>query len=270
MTEKILLALDIDETQIPDRNSGSYYSGEGEDITKLRGILNALSRKNAVIVHVTNGTIDQYRGVESLLATPCYISCAASTQLYSRDPSDYFSLDNAHQKTLESCGFNADQARQAMTGFSNLDLLDGKHQSAYKVSYRFDDSADEAERRRTVDLICGMFGQNSSVAVQYVEGEKDYYVDLLPPPCVKGEMVHYIARRESITPENVIVFGNGSNDISMFRREFRGVAVGNAVGALKNHVAYLEKEDHNRGRHIIVAGKRSQGVIEGLGRLHLL
>lgn len=267
-----LLVLDIDDTQIPDRNRGSLYSGEEQDIERLRHMLDMLAADGHVVAHVTNGIFEHYTPVQGLLADPHYVSCAASTKIYRKNSGGdgAFVLDQDHQNLIAASGFDPVAAMERGKSRPQLVPLESEHQSNVKISFRFCEGLSLQERQSVHEDLVNLYQDVPGTAVQYVEGNGEYYIDFLPAPCTKGENVLFIAARETISPENIVTFGNGNNDIDMFRGQFRCAAVGNAVPALMRHVESLAGRDGRSGRYIVTQGIRARGVMEALHRFNLL
>ena len=53
--------------------------------------------------------------------------------------------------------------------------------------------------------------------------------------------------RHGISPEEVVVFGDGENDISMFLESSASVAMGNATDDVKRKAAYVTSSNTENG-----------------------
>jgi Cof subfamily protein (haloacid dehalogenase superfamily) len=60
-----------------------------------------------------------------------------------------------------------------------------------------------------------------------------YYCDVTAPGINKGRLVDLLATRLGVPQEEVLVLGDGDNDVEMFRRAGFGVAMANATDAVK-------------------------------------
>lgn len=60
-----------------------------------------------------------------------------------------------------------------------------------------------------------------------------YYCDVVPPGVDKGRLVNLLAARLGVPEAEILVLGDGENDIEMFRRAGLAVAMGNAADAVK-------------------------------------
>lgn len=63
---------------------------------------------------------------------------------------------------------------------------------------------------------------------------KPYFLELLPPECGKGEAVSWLSNHLGIPVENTMGFGDSMNDESMIRMCGFGVAMENALPAIKD------------------------------------
>jgi len=64
----------------------------------------------------------------------------------------------------------------------------------------------------------------------------------------KGNAVLQLAERLKIKSSQVMVFGDQGNDISMFTNpDFKKVAMGNAVGMIKDYADYVTADNDNDG-----------------------
>lgn len=62
---------------------------------------------------------------------------------------------------------------------------------------------------------------------------------LLVEPAAKEKGIRYIMKTYGLSDEQIVVFGDGMNDRSMFRPEWMSVAMGNAKEALKEKAKYI-------------------------------
>lgn len=62
---------------------------------------------------------------------------------------------------------------------------------------------------------------------------------LLIEPASKEKGIQYIMKKYGLSDDQIVVFGDGMNDRSMFRPEWMSVAMGNAKDALKKKARYI-------------------------------
>ena len=263
-----LLVLDIDETQTPDRNvldraGGVMTDSQIAETAALKRRLNGLADEGNVLVHATNGTIEAYQEHADMLALPHFISCNASTKLYRCDrETGEITLDETHADAVRDSGFSAEVAYRLGEQIEELEVLGDEHQSDIKVSFQFKPGVD-FERRTEIhqQLEAAAASQGLNGAVRYVEGADDYYIDFLPEICEKAHSTEWIRERVGAEPQDTYVFGNGTNDISMFQQGYNGVAVGNSAPELIEHVGQMAELGAN---HIVAEGHAAAGVMQGL------
>lgn len=100
--------------------------------------------------------------------------------------------------------------------------------TVYKITYaRPDDEQDEPDRHGLPHLT---------------------YLDhtYLVEPTDKGKGIFNMLERVGGKPEDAVVFGDGLNDISMFRKPFFSIAMGNARPQLKERADYIT-DDNDKG-----------------------
>ena len=68
----------------------------------------------------------------------------------------------------------------------------------------------------------------------------------LVEPTDKGKGILNMLKRVGGRPEDAVVFGDGLNDISMFRKPFFSIAMGNAKAELKERADYIT-DDNDKG-----------------------
>jgi Cof subfamily protein (haloacid dehalogenase superfamily) len=60
-----------------------------------------------------------------------------------------------------------------------------------------------------------------------------YYCDVVPPGVDKGRLVDLLAARLGVPQDEILVLGDGDNDVELFRRAGFAVAMGNSSDAVK-------------------------------------
>jgi HAD-superfamily hydrolase, subfamily IIB len=82
---------------------------------------------------------------------------------------------------------------------------------------------------------------------------KPYFLEFLHPEATKGQAILHLARHFGILPEEVIAVGDSWNDRDMLEIAGLGVAVANAVDALKAAADYVSPYDNNQDgvKHVV-------------------
>lgn len=75
----------------------------------------------------------------------------------------------------------------------------------------------------------------------------DFFIECLSKNASKGLAVHYVADHNQIAPENVMVIGDQSNDLSMFSFAGHKIAMGNAIEELKEQATFVTKTNNENG-----------------------
>lgn len=70
---------------------------------------------------------------------------------------------------------------------------------------------------------------------------------MLIEPVHKERGIFEVMKRYHLTDEDVVVFGDGMNDRSMFRDEWFSIAMGNAKPQLKEKAKYITKRADDDG-----------------------
>ena len=65
------------------------------------------------------------------------------------------------------------------------------------------------------------------------------FTDITANGADKGKGILAIARHDGLDPSHTIAFGDGGNDTSMIRQAGIGIAMGNAIDALKHEADYV-------------------------------
>jgi sucrose-6F-phosphate phosphohydrolase len=98
--------------------------------------------------------------------------------------------------------------------------------SEFKISY----FGFELDAARLKQLSARLARAGQSARIVY-SSQRD--LDILPAGVDKGMAAVRLCREWSIDPAHVAVAGDSGNDLAMFRREFRGIVVGNAQPELR-------------------------------------
>jgi HAD superfamily hydrolase (TIGR01484 family) len=265
----MLIALDIDDTQIPDRNQNwSPADDQVNGAARLKDLLNDLGANGHIILHVTNGTFSLFADHQERLASPHFLSTTAATEFYERSSlGSAFDISRDFRDAISRLQYNSQETKGLEQSFSHITPLTGEHDSIYKSSYVIDLHLLAEDKQEIVRKIQEHFKEHSDTLVTHLAVDGIDYIDIVPNLCNKGSIISWLANALNIKNQDVLVFGNGSNDISMFKKEFKGVAVGNSSESLKEHVRLM----HNQSEEQYIAnGIMANGVIEGLEHFKLI
>ena len=92
----------------------------------------------------------------------------------------------------------------------------------------------------------------ASVICNYIYQSKNNiinqkYIDVTKKGCTKKNAIHILANKLGIKQEEIIVMGDGGNDISMFECAGLKIAMGNAEEYLKEKADYITETNNNDG-----------------------
>jgi Cof subfamily protein (haloacid dehalogenase superfamily) len=73
------------------------------------------------------------------------------------------------------------------------------------------------------------------------------FVEIMAPGVSKGVALRELARRLSIAPEEIVAIGDGENDISLIEAAGLGIAMGNAMPALRERASQLTLSNSEDG-----------------------
>lgn len=66
----------------------------------------------------------------------------------------------------------------------------------------------------------------------YITGSESFYIELAAGGVSKASALHFLAEDKSLTPSQVMAFGNGDNDLEMLQYAGKGVAMKNSTPLL--------------------------------------
>ncbi len=72
-------------------------------------------------------------------------------------------------------------------------------------------------------------------------------IEIAPGGITKGKTLKELMEQEGIAPEEVIAFGDGENDVDMFRTVAYGIAMGNAADYVKTHAFDVTTTNNEEG-----------------------
>ena len=88
----------------------------------------------------------------------------------------------------------------------------------------------------------GQLGHGASVA-----RSQPYYLDVTNPNANKGAVVHELANRLQIAPEEIATIGDMPNDVLMFRQSGMSIAMGNASDQVKAEASAVTESNEQDG-----------------------
>lgn len=74
-----------------------------------------------------------------------------------------------------------------------------------------------------------------------------YYLDITPPHLDKGTFVDALSKRLNIAKDAIVTIGDMPNDLAMFRRSGRSIAMGNADDSVKREAQDVTRSNEEDG-----------------------
>lgn len=81
-------------------------------------------------------------------------------------------------------------------------------------------------------------------------------IEIAPGGVTKGKTLERLMQEEKISRDEILVFGDGENDVDMFRKVVHSIAMGNAADYVKEHAS--EVTDSNNGEGVLKILKKYQ------------
>ena len=108
-------------------------------------------------------------------------------------------------------------------------------------------SDDHAHLARLERETCDRFGHEATI-----KRSQPYYLDFTAPKANKGEGVAAIARAFGVSLADVLVIGDGHNDVAMFERAGDSVAMGNADAEVRTKAKRTTVSNEEDGVAVII------------------
>ena len=141
-------------------------------------------------------------------------------------------------------GVSVDDSRRRITRLPNYDEL--IHDSYMETVVDPDLNYRAIERFHKVYVLCSEEDEVRFASLAAVPKARFSPYALFVEPVDKGEGIKRCMARFGAPVEDVVVFGDGSNDVCMFLPEWTSVAMGNAIDELKRRATYVTTDvDHD-------------------------
>jgi sucrose-phosphate synthase len=233
-----VLITDIDGTLI----------GDEQGLKDLNGFISS-KRKDFYLVYATGRSHEEYleamsRGI--LLAPEAAIINTGSDILVYRE-NMAVNIKGWHEQ-ISDLTWSAEKVLAAVEGLPGLTRQ--AHLSAYKVCY-YTEPAHALNACVRVRLALEKAGIKAKIIISHGK-----YIDILPEKCDKGSAAKFLVKEEKLDAKSVIVAGDSENDLDLFNAFERGIAVSNALPALKEGL---------KGSGVFFSeGRCAAGILEGI------
>jgi len=234
--EPFLLAADIDGTLVGDE--------EGEALLKAlvrcypSGLYLALitGRSGQSVMELVEG---------GRLPHPDYICGSVGTELVAcHDPDNTLGCKYAAQA---SAGWDVETIYALGEGDGMRRQEFSAGQPRFQAGFDWDGQA---------ETLAALHGRLAHLDGYHVVASAGRYVDVLPTPLGKGNVVRFLQQELGLGPERVVVAGDSGNDREMFDTGFKGIVPANALEELKAAAC--------RPWHYHSPLPAARGVIDGL------
>jgi hypothetical protein len=213
---------------------------------------------NTKIVYATGRSLYLYRllAKEKSLLTPDALITSVGTEMYFSPEQDIFDPQWA---TVLSQGWNREEIMSIASNYPELESQPKSEQNPFKISYYLAQSvAEEVLTKLNADLVaCGY-----EIKLIYSAGQD---LDLLPKNGDKGLAIQFLRQKWDIAADKTVVCGDSGNDIALFKREEKGIIVGNAKPELLQWYMENQKDSLYCAKAACAAG-----ILEGLQYFNLL
>ncbi|ORX81058.1 hypothetical protein BCR32DRAFT_233024 [Anaeromyces robustus] len=149
----------------------------------------------------------------------------------------YFNAEKYYSKRIR------DDFKEPIRILPREALLEKVHNNTLKINKLCIFSKVEAITSFRAELI--KFTENNSSLI-YAQGDP-YCIDIMPLLGNKGQGIKLLKKLLDISSEHILCFGDGNNDLTMFDESKYGIAMGNAIEALKNKACYITKSNAEDG-----------------------
>jgi hydroxymethylpyrimidine pyrophosphatase-like HAD family hydrolase len=209
-----LLAADIDGTLLGDETGASWLKAFARQFRANLRLAYVTGRYRSSVLRLVD---------EGALPRPDYICSDVGTDLFDcNDPQNGIGQKYAAQvspdwnlEAIYALGVGEGVWTQ---GFS------AEEQPPFQAGFFWDGNPETLAAFRA--RLAGLTGCHSYPSY-------DHYIDVLPEPLGKGNVVRFLQNELGLDPERVIVAGDSGNDRQMFETEFKGVLPANALDEIK-------------------------------------
>ena len=210
----IALITDIDGTLVGDEGSLLFFN---EFLIH--------HREQVYLVYATGRSKREYEEVikRDALLLPEAAIINTGADIFVKRSGRYIHEHEWHEK-IKDASWQAEKVMEVLKNTEYITLQD--HRNAHKVSY-FTVTGKETEAREKVAVMLAEAGIRAKVIIS-----GGTYLDVLPEKCDKGEAAIFLAGKEKIEKDRVIVAGDSENDLDLFLKFSKGIIVSNALDGL--------------------------------------
>jgi hypothetical protein len=149
----------------------------------------------------------------------------------------YFNADKYYSSRIR------DDFKEPIRILPRNELLEKVHNNTLKINKLCIFSEVEAITGFRSEL--ETFTKNNTSLI-YAQGDP-YCIDIMPLLGNKGQGIQALKKLLHVNSDNILCFGDGNNDLTMFQECKYGIAMGNAIDALKAKSVYVTKSNAEDG-----------------------
>jgi hydroxymethylpyrimidine pyrophosphatase-like HAD family hydrolase len=211
--EPFLLAADIDGTLLGDETGEAWLKAFAWEYASAFRLAYVTGRYRFSVLQLVEA---------GRLPKPDYICSDVGTELFDlHDPQNTLSKKYAAQVSPE-WNLESIYARGEGEGVWRQDF--GESQPPFQAGFFWDGNSE------TLEAFYARLGKDDRYHIYPSYGE---YIDVLPAPLGKGNVVRFLQTELGLAESRVIVAGDSGNDRQMFETGFKGIIPSNALEELK-------------------------------------
>lgn len=255
-----IIAIDLDDTLLTDelditpgtRQALQKAIGQGVMVTIATGRMYASAKQTADRIGLEVPIIS-YQG--ALIKHP-----TDGTVLYKRDVPrevveyvfDYAAKNGLHLQSYHNDTLVARAENEKLVAYSKLSNI------SYEIEPDFEKLAAKATPKLLMiddpERLDGVMAELKAALGDkaHITKSKPHFLEIMHPEGTKGHALRFLAEHAGCSIEATIGIGDSWNDREMIETAGLGVAMGNAVDALKQVADYVTESNNNEGvRHVI-------------------
>jgi len=254
MTEKLLLATDLDRTVLPN--------GEQEELPDARQRFHTLTEREEVcLVYISGRSEDLLKEAitEFDIPVPAYAIGDVGTSIFITHDSSWKPLQQWQEViALDWQGKSHADLSALFSDVSTLTLQEKSKQNTFKLSYYAPEDTDRDALIAQMQSILDDASINASLIWSIDEEEHRGLMDVLPERATKLHALEFLQKFLGFDDSQTIFCGDSGNDMPALIHAPHAVLVANARDDVK-------KEAASSARNLYIAHENySAGVLEGV------
>lgn len=267
MSERILIATDLDRTLLPN-GSQPESPGARERFAEVVG------GRDVVLAYVTGrhrelveAAVAEYR-----LPEPDYVIGDVGTTLYRVDGGVWRERDDWQAAIASDWrGKRGQDLAAALAPVGGLRLQEAEKQNTWKLSYYASARTDPRALMAVVHMCLDALGVQVNLVWSVDEAAGVGLLDVLPASASKLHALEFLARALGLSHEDVLFAGDSGNDLEVLAGPVPAVLVANATEDVRKRAlelaqaqGYGERLYLARGGWAGLNGNYAAGILEGL------